>query len=53
MGGYGRDMCVAAMMSGVSGATMQVNHGFRINVSRSLPADEYVPVALGVLYGLG
>jgi hypothetical protein len=36
MGGYGRDICAAAMISGVSGA-----------------ADEYVPDALGVLYGLG
>ena len=39
------------MMSGVSGA-LSVRARSRVK-SICLPADEYVPVALGVLYGLG
>lgn len=57
MGGYGRDICAAAMMSGVSKVKGLANYCIYVKdarVTRScLPADEYAPDALGVLYGLG
>jgi hypothetical protein len=56
MGGYGReDICAAAMISGVS--VMQVSPAVvAISLEYSLenlPAAEYAPDALEVLYGLG
>jgi len=52
MGGYGRGaICAADMVSGISGFSLaQIPPNRRVNCS--LPAEEYVPDALGVLYGL-
>jgi hypothetical protein len=58
MGGYGRAIWAAAMMSGVS--INKLVPGMRLPKTKTrlkvvgcLPAEEYVPDALGVLYGLG
>lgn len=50
IGGYGRDICAAAMISGVSGAAPKlVAAERRVKDGGYLRADEYVPDALGVL----
>jgi len=58
MGGYGRAICAAAIISGVSMKQLVTEMRSpktktRPKVTGGLPAEEYVPDALGVLYGLG